>query len=76
MADPPSRLIRLGEFITIAAIQNGLLEPLLQDVQDPEKYPLWAVMPPGRQQSPKVRAFVDYLIECFGSAPWRQKAFA
>jgi DNA-binding transcriptional LysR family regulator len=52
-------IVRLGEFITTGAIQNGLLELLLQDVQDPEKYPLWAVMPPGRQQSPKVRAFVD-----------------
>lgn len=68
-------IVRLGEFITTGAIQNGLLEPLLQDVQDPEKYPLWAVMPPGRQQSPKVRAFVDYLIERFGSAPWRKKLF-
>jgi DNA-binding transcriptional LysR family regulator len=68
-------IVRLGEFITTGAIQNGLLEPLLHDVQDPEKYPLWAVMPPGRQQSPKVRAFVDYLIERFGSAPWRQRLF-
>jgi DNA-binding transcriptional LysR family regulator len=68
-------IVRLGEFITTGAIQNGLLELLLQDVQDPEQYPLWAVMPPGRQQSPKVRAFVDYLIERFGSAPWRKKLF-
>jgi DNA-binding transcriptional LysR family regulator len=68
-------IVHLGEFITTGAIQNGLLEPLLQDVQDPEKYPLWAVMPPGRQQSPKVRAFVDYLIERFGSARWRKKLF-
>jgi DNA-binding transcriptional LysR family regulator len=69
-------IVRLGEFITTGAIQNGRLEPLLQGVQDPEKYPLWAVMPPGRQQSPKVRAFVDYLIERFGSAPWRKKLFS
>jgi DNA-binding transcriptional LysR family regulator len=67
-------ILRLGDFVTASAVRNGLLEPLLQDVQEPEKYPLWAVMPSGRQQAPKVRAFVDYLIERFGSAPWRKSA--
>ena len=67
-------ILRLGDFVTASAVRNGLLEPLLQDVQEPEKYPLWAVMPSGRQQAPKVRAFVDYLIERFGSAPWRKRA--
>jgi DNA-binding transcriptional LysR family regulator len=67
-------ILRLGDFVTANAVRNGLLEPLLQDVQEPEKYPLWAVMPSGRQQAPKVRAFIDYLIERFGSAPWRKRA--
>jgi DNA-binding transcriptional LysR family regulator len=44
---------------------------LLQDVQDPQSYPLCALMPSGRHQVPKVRAFIDFLIERLGSAPWR-----
>jgi DNA-binding transcriptional LysR family regulator len=64
-------ILRLSEHVVGGAIQKGLLEPLLLDVQDPEKCPLWALMPPGRHQAPKVNAFLDFLIERFGSAPWR-----
>jgi hypothetical protein len=28
-------------------------------------------MPPGHHQAPKVRVFIDFLIERLGSAPWR-----
>jgi len=51
------------------AIRRG--SGLLQDAQDPETYPLFALMPPGHHQAPKVRAFIDFLIERLGSAPWR-----
>jgi len=64
-------IVRLGEIAVANAIQNGLLEPLLQDCDEPEEYPLWAVMPPGRQRSLKVKVFLEFLIERFGSAPWR-----
>ena len=64
-------ILRLSEHVVAEAIQKGQLEPLLQDVQDPEKYPLWALLPPGRHQAPKVRAFLDFLIERLGPAPWR-----
>jgi DNA-binding transcriptional LysR family regulator len=64
-------ILRQSEHVVANAIQKGLLEPLLQDVQDPEKYPLLALLPPGRHQAPKVRAFLDFLIERLGSAPWR-----
>jgi DNA-binding transcriptional LysR family regulator len=43
---------------------------LLQDAQDPETYPLFALLPPGRHQPPKVSVFIDFLIERLGSAPW------
>jgi hypothetical protein len=36
---------------------------VLTDVQDSETYPLWAVLPPGRNQAPKVTAFLDFLLE-------------
>ena len=64
-------ILRLSEHVVAAAIQTGQLEPLLQDVQDPEKNPLWALFPPGRYQAPKVKAFVDFLIKRLGSTPWR-----
>jgi DNA-binding transcriptional LysR family regulator len=64
-------IVYLGEIAVATAIQKGVLEPLLQESHDPERYPLWAVMPPGRQRALKVRVFLDFLIERFASAPWR-----
>jgi DNA-binding transcriptional LysR family regulator len=64
-------ILRLSEHVVADAIHKGQLEPLLKDAQDPEKYPLWALLPPGRHQAPKVRAFLEFLIERLGSTPWR-----
>jgi DNA-binding transcriptional LysR family regulator len=64
-------ILRISEHVVARSIREGLLQPLLQDTQDPETYPLFALMPPGRHQAPKVRAFIDFLIERLGSAPWR-----
>jgi DNA-binding transcriptional LysR family regulator len=55
---------------------RGLLQPLLQDAQDLEIYPLYALLPPGRHRPPKVKVFIDFLIERLGSAPWRTGADA
>jgi DNA-binding transcriptional LysR family regulator len=49
-------------------------KPLLQDTQDPEVYPLFALLPPGRYLAPKVKVFIEFLIERVGSAPWRSGA--
>jgi DNA-binding transcriptional LysR family regulator len=65
-------IVRLGELAVARAIGNGSLEPLLQDVQVRESYPLWALLPPGRQRSSKVKAFLDFVRERIGSAPWRR----
>jgi DNA-binding transcriptional LysR family regulator len=64
-------ILRLSEHVVARSIHEGLLQPLLQDAQDPETYPLFALLPPGRHQAPKVRIFIDFLIERLGSAPWR-----
>lgn len=64
-------IVRLGEFAVARAIITGTLQPLLQDVQVQEGYPLWALMPPGRQRSPKVKVFLEFLAERLGRAPWR-----
>jgi len=65
-------ILRLSEHVVGRSIHEGLLQSLLQDMQDPETYPLFALMPPGHNQAPKVRAFIDFLIERLGSAPWRK----
>jgi DNA-binding transcriptional LysR family regulator len=67
-------ILRLSEHVVARSIHEGLLQPLLQDVRDPETYPLFALLPPGHHQAPKVRAFIDFLIERLGSAPWRTGA--
>jgi DNA-binding transcriptional LysR family regulator len=67
-------ILRISEHVVAGAIQNGQLEPLLENAQDPEKYPLWALLPPGRHQAPKLRAFLEFLIERLGSAPWRVRS--
>jgi DNA-binding transcriptional LysR family regulator len=64
-------IVRLGEIAVASAIQKGLLQPLLQEAHEPDGYPLWAVMPPGRQRALKVKTFLDFLTEHFGPAPWR-----
>jgi DNA-binding transcriptional LysR family regulator len=55
------------------AIRQGQLEPLLQEWEETEGFPLWAMLPPGRQRAPKVKVFLDFLTERFGSAPWRRQ---
>ena len=67
-------IVRLGEIAVASAIQKGLLVPLLQDAHEPENYPLWALMPPGRQRALKVKVFLEFLVERFGPAPWRTQA--
>lgn len=66
-------IIRFGDNVVSRAVQEGLLEVLLQDFQEPEGFPLWAMLPPGRQRTAKVKVFLDFLIERFGPAPWRAK---
>jgi hypothetical protein len=41
-------ILRLSEHVVARSIHEGLLQPLLQDAQDPETYPLYALLPPGR----------------------------
>jgi DNA-binding transcriptional LysR family regulator len=65
-------IIRFGDNIVADAMRQGLLEPLLQDWQESDSFPLWAILPPGRQRAPKVKVFLDFLTERFGSAPWRR----
>jgi DNA-binding transcriptional LysR family regulator len=64
-------IIRLSDAIVGEALREGKLVALLQDVHHSEPLPLHAVYPQGRHRSPKVAAMVEFLVERFGSAPWR-----
>ena len=50
------------------AISRGELVPLLTDYEWPVS-PAWAVYPPTRHLSYRVRAFIDYLADCFSGTP-------
>jgi DNA-binding transcriptional LysR family regulator len=64
-------IVRLADVIAAAPIRNGLLVPVLADVHHVEQFPLAAIYPAGRHRLPKVRVFLDFLVERFGHAPWR-----
>jgi DNA-binding transcriptional LysR family regulator len=66
-------IVRFGDIIVGNAIQDRLLVPLLVDWQESGSFPLWALHQAGRQRIPRIKAFMDFLTECFGEAPWRAR---
>ncbi|HXE39178.1 MAG TPA: LysR family transcriptional regulator [Azonexus sp.] len=65
-------ITRLTDVIVGEAIRRGALVPILTDWHHVEPVPLFVTYPSGRHLAPKVRAMVDFLVEEFGHAPWRQ----
>ena len=65
-------ITRLTDVIVSDAMRSGALVPILTDWHHVEAVPLFATYPSSRNLSPKVRAMVDFLVEAFGNAPWRQ----
>jgi len=55
-------------FIASAAIRSGNLTPVLTDYNWPIS-PAYAVYPPTRHLSYRVRAFIDFLVEKFSGTP-------
>jgi DNA-binding transcriptional LysR family regulator len=54
------------------AVHAGRLHPVLAESHVSEPVPLSAIYPQGRHRMPKVRAFLDFLVERFSHVPWRQ----
>ncbi|MFN5542122.1 MAG: LysR family transcriptional regulator [Betaproteobacteria bacterium] len=65
-------IIRLTDVIVGDGIRAGWLRPILSDVHHVEPVPLSAVYPHGKHKSPRVAALVNFLVEQFADAPWRQ----
>lgn len=62
-------IVRQPRFIAYKAIQRGELIPILTDFTIPTLN-AYAIYPPTRHLSQRVRAFVDFLIERFGGTPY------
>lgn len=63
-------IMRLAEHMALPAIRSGRLVPLLEDYQAQDDSAISAVFLPERQLVPRIRAFVDYLVETFRQPPW------
>jgi DNA-binding transcriptional LysR family regulator len=58
----------LPTFIAGAELRHGTLRGILADYKAPE-LSLYAIYPPNRHLSVKVRLFIDFLVERFGQRP-------
>lgn len=54
-------IIRLGDFLGADALASGQLVPILTEIHDPAEQPITALVQPGRQSVPRVRALLDFL---------------
>lgn len=62
-------IVRFAEFLVGADVRAGRLVPLLQDFDRGRSPPISAVYPHKKHLSPKVRAFVDFLVEKYTPTP-------
>lgn len=62
-------IARLAEFLVAPEVQEGKLVRLLTPYYRDVEVPINAVYPTRRHLSPKVRAFVDFLVEKFNPVP-------
>ena len=65
-------VLRVSDMLVGEAVRRGLLVPLFVGVSVSEPLPVSAVYPQGRHRMAKVRAFVDFVVDRFKGAPWRQ----
>jgi len=63
-------VLRLSEILLGPDIRAGRLVPLLTDYNHSEGAPICVVYPHRRHLSPRVRAFVDFLVGKFARPPW------
>ena len=64
-------IMRLAEHLALPAIRGGKLVALLSDYQAKDASAIYAVYLPERQLVPRIRAFVDHLVEVFRDPPWQ-----
>jgi len=62
---------RLADFLVADGIRAGALAGVLTDWHVAERASVFAVFAPGTQKIPKVRVFLDFLVELFQDHHWR-----
>ena len=63
-------IFRLGDIMLAEHLRNGELVELLAQQHAAETFDISAVMLPGRNRVPRVRVFIDFLVEEFGHSGW------
>jgi DNA-binding transcriptional LysR family regulator len=66
---------RMAEHLALPSIRRGELVPLLQRFQPTDDLGIYAVFMRGEATPPRIRAFVDYLADCFKKPPWVDSEF-
>lgn len=69
-------LALLPSFLIGEEVRAGRLTPVLRDWAVGPQVAIHAIYPAGRNLSPKVRVFVDFLAERFGPEPYWDRALA
>ena len=69
-------IMRLAEHLALPAIERGDLVPILSDYVVRDDTAIHAVYLHGNQNTPRVRAFVDYCVEVFRHPKWSRPAAA
>jgi DNA-binding transcriptional LysR family regulator len=64
-------IVRMLDMAMADAIRRGDLVPLFLEEHEANPVPISAVYPTGRYAVPRLRVFVDFLVERFGDSPWR-----
>jgi DNA-binding transcriptional LysR family regulator len=64
-------IAKLADFLVAEQVRSGELVRVLADWQIEESAPVFAVFAPGTQKIPKVRVFLDFLVERFQHQSWR-----
>jgi DNA-binding transcriptional LysR family regulator len=64
-------IARLADFLVADSIRAGKLVQLLVGQHVAERASVFAVFAPGTQRIPKMRVFIDFLVERFQHQPWR-----
>jgi len=64
-------IAKLADFLVAEPVRAGELVPLLSNQHYIERASVFAVFAPGTQKIPKVRVFLDFLVEQFQHRPWR-----
>ncbi|MGL4241551.1 MAG: LysR family transcriptional regulator [Beijerinckiaceae bacterium] len=63
-------IVRFGNFLAEEALASGRLVSLLEEYHLVDPQPITALIPPGRQDLPRIRAVVDFLTaHCGGQRP-------